>query len=256
MAWPSRCSASNLCGRMPNRSRDKQLAKLAARRQAERHAAKRRRDITLGVVGGVIGLALLVVGYLVLTGDDDGTAQASDTPTAYGVGLGGALGRAGHPVGVGGAGRGPAGERRVRRRGAGRRRREDPAVRGAAADDDRPEGDVHGHVRHVVRHVRGAAASRYRAGGGEQLRVPRRAGLLRRAHVPSHRRPVRDPRGRPARRRHGRPGLLVRHRDLAGADLRRCRAARVREQRSGIQRQPVLRDAQADARTRSRGRGR
>jgi len=67
---------------MPNRSRDKQLAKLAARRQAERHAAKRRRDIMLGVVGGVIGLAMLVVGYLVLTGDDDGTAQASGTPTA------------------------------------------------------------------------------------------------------------------------------------------------------------------------------
>src|SRR5687768_16518545 len=70
---------------MPNRSRDKQLAKLAARRQAERHAAKRRRDITLGVVGGVIGLALLVVGYMVLTGDDDAT-QAIDastpTPTA------------------------------------------------------------------------------------------------------------------------------------------------------------------------------
>lgn len=65
---------------MPNRSRDKQLAKLAARRQAERHAAKRRRDITLGVVGGVIGLALLVVGYTVLTGDDDAT-QASDTST-------------------------------------------------------------------------------------------------------------------------------------------------------------------------------
>ena len=65
---------------MPNRSRDKQLAKLAARRQAERHAAKRRRDITLGVVGGLIGLALLVVGYMVLTGGDDDT-QASDTPT-------------------------------------------------------------------------------------------------------------------------------------------------------------------------------
>ena len=65
---------------MPNRSRDKQLAKLAARRQAERHAAKRRRDITLGIVGGLAGLALLVVGYLVLTGDDDAT-QATDTPT-------------------------------------------------------------------------------------------------------------------------------------------------------------------------------
>jgi cyclophilin family peptidyl-prolyl cis-trans isomerase len=67
---------------MPNRSRDKQLAKLAARRQAERQAAKRRRDITLGVVGGVAGLALLVAGYLILTGGDDGTTQASGTPSA------------------------------------------------------------------------------------------------------------------------------------------------------------------------------
>jgi cyclophilin family peptidyl-prolyl cis-trans isomerase len=67
---------------MPNRSRDKQLAKLAARRQAERQAAKRRRDITLGVVGGVAGLALLIAGYLILTGGDDDTTQASGTPTA------------------------------------------------------------------------------------------------------------------------------------------------------------------------------
>ena len=67
---------------MPNRSRDKQLAKLAARRHAERQAAKRRRDITMGVVGGVAGLALLVAGYLILTGDDDAATQASDTPTA------------------------------------------------------------------------------------------------------------------------------------------------------------------------------
>jgi cyclophilin family peptidyl-prolyl cis-trans isomerase len=66
---------------MPSRSREKQLAKLAARRQAERRAAKRRRDITLGVVAGVAGLALLVTGFVILTGDDDGAAQASASPT-------------------------------------------------------------------------------------------------------------------------------------------------------------------------------
>ena len=53
---------------MSRRTREKQLAKLAARRQAERQAAKRRRDITLGIVGGLVGLALLVVGYTILTG--------------------------------------------------------------------------------------------------------------------------------------------------------------------------------------------
>jgi len=68
---------------MPNRSRDKQLAKLAARRQAERHAAKRRRDITLGIVAGIAGLVLLVVGYTILTGDgDDGETLATATPSA------------------------------------------------------------------------------------------------------------------------------------------------------------------------------
>lgn len=66
---------------MSKRSRDKQLAKLAAQRQAERRAAKRRRDITLGVVAGIAGLALLVVGYMILTGGDDGETQANATPS-------------------------------------------------------------------------------------------------------------------------------------------------------------------------------
>ncbi|MDH4112203.1 MAG: peptidylprolyl isomerase [Actinomycetota bacterium] len=67
---------------MPNRSRDKQLAKLAARRQAERQAARRRRSIALAVVAGVAGLVLLVVGYSILTGGEDGDAQANATPSA------------------------------------------------------------------------------------------------------------------------------------------------------------------------------
>jgi cyclophilin family peptidyl-prolyl cis-trans isomerase len=65
---------------MPNRSRDKQLAKLAARRQAERQAAKRRRDLTMGVIGGIAGLVLLVVGYVILTGDEEQPA-ASVSPS-------------------------------------------------------------------------------------------------------------------------------------------------------------------------------
>jgi peptidylprolyl isomerase len=67
---------------MPNRSRDKHLAKLAARRQAERRAAKRRRDLTLGIVGAVAGIALLIGGYVILTGDDEGDSRASAAPSA------------------------------------------------------------------------------------------------------------------------------------------------------------------------------
>jgi peptidylprolyl isomerase len=66
---------------MSRRSRDKQLAKLAARRQAERRAAKRRQRITLGVVGAATGLVLLVAGFLILTSGDDGATRATPTPT-------------------------------------------------------------------------------------------------------------------------------------------------------------------------------
>ncbi len=53
---------------MPKRSRDKQLAKLAQRRQAERRAAKRRRDLTIGLVAGGIALILVAVGAFILFG--------------------------------------------------------------------------------------------------------------------------------------------------------------------------------------------
>lgn len=66
---------------MPSRARDKQLAKLAARRQAERNRRKRRRDITLGVIGAVAALVLLAVGAAILLGGD-GTTAAAPTPSA------------------------------------------------------------------------------------------------------------------------------------------------------------------------------
>ena len=63
---------------MPKRSRDKQLAKLAQRRQAERRAAKRRRDLTIGLVAGGIALALVAVGaFILFGGGDDQTDAAS-----------------------------------------------------------------------------------------------------------------------------------------------------------------------------------
>jgi peptidylprolyl isomerase len=67
---------------MPKRSRDKQLAKLAQRRQAERRAAKRRRDLTIGLVAAGIALILVAVGAFILFGGDDQTGAASPSVSA------------------------------------------------------------------------------------------------------------------------------------------------------------------------------
>ena len=68
---------------MPKRSRDKQLAKLAQRRQAERRAAKRRRDLTIGLVAGGIALILVAVGaFILFGGGDDQTGAASPSVSA------------------------------------------------------------------------------------------------------------------------------------------------------------------------------
>jgi cyclophilin family peptidyl-prolyl cis-trans isomerase len=68
---------------MPKRSRDKQLAKLAQRRQAERRAAKRRRDLTIGLVAGGIALILVAVGaFILFGGGDEQTDAASPSVSA------------------------------------------------------------------------------------------------------------------------------------------------------------------------------
>jgi cyclophilin family peptidyl-prolyl cis-trans isomerase len=64
---------------MSKRSRERQLAKLAARRQAERSAASRRRSLIVGSVAGVLALIVLLVGANVLLGGDE-TAAPSRTP--------------------------------------------------------------------------------------------------------------------------------------------------------------------------------
>jgi peptidylprolyl isomerase len=66
---------------MPSRSRDKQLAKQHARRQAERHAAERRRKVTAGVVGAIIGVIAIVAGSFILFGGDEPAPVASAAPT-------------------------------------------------------------------------------------------------------------------------------------------------------------------------------
>jgi cyclophilin family peptidyl-prolyl cis-trans isomerase len=55
---------------MSKRSRDRQLAKLAARRQAERDAAIRRRKLIMGSAFGVLGLIVVIVGLSLLLSDD------------------------------------------------------------------------------------------------------------------------------------------------------------------------------------------
>ncbi|HET9672712.1 MAG TPA: peptidylprolyl isomerase [Actinomycetota bacterium] len=64
---------------MSKRSRDRQLAKLAARRQAERYAATRRRNLVVGVGVGVLSIALVAVGMGVLLGGEDPAASPSAT---------------------------------------------------------------------------------------------------------------------------------------------------------------------------------
>jgi cyclophilin family peptidyl-prolyl cis-trans isomerase len=66
---------------MSKRSRDRQLAKLAARRQAERSAAARRRSTITGIVVGVLALVVLLVGVNVLLGGEDPGPRASSSPS-------------------------------------------------------------------------------------------------------------------------------------------------------------------------------
>jgi cyclophilin family peptidyl-prolyl cis-trans isomerase len=64
------------------RTRDRQLAKLAARRQAQRRAQRRKRNAALAV-GVVVALVAVAAGFFTLTAGDDrpARARASGTPS-------------------------------------------------------------------------------------------------------------------------------------------------------------------------------
>src|SRR5919109_1610526 len=66
---------------MSKRSRDRQLAKLAARRQADRLAAARRRSLITGSLVGVGALVVVAVGLGVLLGGDDASTSPTTTPS-------------------------------------------------------------------------------------------------------------------------------------------------------------------------------
>lgn len=68
---------------MPKRTRERQLAKLAARRQAEKRALQRRRNLIRGLIGGIAALVLIMVAAAVLLNRSNSPAQAaSKSPTA------------------------------------------------------------------------------------------------------------------------------------------------------------------------------
>ena len=70
------------------RTRDRQLAKLAARRQAERRAARRKRNAAMAV-GVAVALVAVVFGYFAVTGGENEPATpAAATPAAEGVACG------------------------------------------------------------------------------------------------------------------------------------------------------------------------
>jgi cyclophilin family peptidyl-prolyl cis-trans isomerase len=83
---------------MSKRSRDRHLAKLAARRQAERDAARRRRERIVAIVAGLVVVALLVTGGILFLNSRDEAASGA-------TGVSGATGASGvtGPSGVTGA---------------------------------------------------------------------------------------------------------------------------------------------------------
>jgi len=66
---------------MPSRARERQLAKLAARRQAERRAAQRRRTLLLGGIAVGAAIVLLIAAAAFFLGGDDSSTVASGTPS-------------------------------------------------------------------------------------------------------------------------------------------------------------------------------
>ena len=70
---------------MPSRSRERHLAKLAARRKAEQNQSQRRRRISAGILGAVVGLGAIAIGVAFVTGGNDNpsvSATPSTTPSA------------------------------------------------------------------------------------------------------------------------------------------------------------------------------
>jgi cyclophilin family peptidyl-prolyl cis-trans isomerase len=96
---------------MSKRSRDRHLAKLAARRQAERDAARRRRERIIAIVSGLVVVALLVTGgVLFLNSKDEAASGATGVSGPSRPGGSGATGASGASGATGATGAsGPTG---------------------------------------------------------------------------------------------------------------------------------------------------
>ncbi len=208
---------------MPKRSRDKQLAKLAQRRQAERRAAKRRRDLTIGLVAGGIALILVAVGaFILFGGGDDQTDAASPSVSA-------------EPGTQTGTVTPQCDRAKVACGGTVPRRRQAQAARSTAPPKMTidPSTSYTATIETSCGTIEIELLPKIGYRRGQQLRVPGAAGLLRRLSLPPDRGGLRDPGRRPAGDRHRWPGLSSSPSPRRRCQLRRTRRARLREQQTG-----------------------
>ena len=155
---------------------------LAARRQAERAAALRRRNLIVGILAGVVALVVVVAGLSVLLGDDTETAAPTPTPTSPqsvpSVEPGTKTGTV-TPTAATGSGEVACGA--VAPAKAGSRSPSSRVRRRWRSSGRRPTPPRCRPVRRDHRARSGAPSDR------QLLRVPRRGGVLRRAVLPSSR---------------------------------------------------------------------